>query len=463
MGLESNHSKKNYEYDKRGNVIQVCEGDDLCQSYEYNALNRLEATCDKEGREVLYRYNGLGQRVARNEEEYLIDLTRSYHNLLQVKTDNNKQTFYWDTGVTAVEENEKPPRYYLADEMGSPLRVLYGSGKGEICGYDEFGNDLYEYKKEIYAMQDMEQPFGYTGYRYDNISDTLFAQEREYQPLNGRFMSEDVIRRNGAVPSSLNKYGYCLNNPLQYIDLNGKEEKDYAVYYLNNMDGAKVFGHNSILIENPDGSSEFYSYMGTGAMPEVLKPSNNSLGYMGHELLNSTETEEFLKTGDINVTMADKSKNHDNYDRALKKNITEDERNQLIQAANQYIMIFDEGSIIEDDKIKKDYLKKTDKAAYNLYTYNCDTVAGEIIALIDPEFISCQYRMLNSTPNNSFYVRKTVLGDSWKEIEIGENDWKEILISHPGLYYIDFAFTKKIGLGAIEFPEFENKMECGTD
>ena len=33
-------------------------------------------------------------------------------------------------------------QYYLQDELGSPLRVLYKNGYGEIYGYDEFGNDF---------------------------------------------------------------------------------------------------------------------------------------------------------------------------------------------------------------------------------------------------------------------------------------------------------------------------------
>lgn len=67
----------------------------------------------------------------------------------------------------------------------------------------------------------MNQPFGYTGYRYDDISGTYFAQTREYQSEIGRFTAEDIIKGNSADPKVLNCYGYCWDNPLIFVDLNG--------------------------------------------------------------------------------------------------------------------------------------------------------------------------------------------------------------------------------------------------
>lgn len=33
---------------------------------------------------------------------------------------------------------------------------------------------------------------------------------------------EDMVRGNGAVPETLNRYGYCWGNPVQLVDNNGK-------------------------------------------------------------------------------------------------------------------------------------------------------------------------------------------------------------------------------------------------
>ncbi len=47
-----------------------------------------------------YIYNALGQRIEKHTgeeiENYLLDLTKSYHNLLGLKRDAEEQMFYYD-------------------------------------------------------------------------------------------------------------------------------------------------------------------------------------------------------------------------------------------------------------------------------------------------------------------------------------------------------------------------------
>ena len=126
------------------------------------------------------------------------------------------QSYVWDFNVAYMAEGEKEFTY-LQDELGSTIRLLEQGGESQtIYGYDEFGED-------IYCTQGQIQPSGYTGYRYDNIADTYFAQAREYVPGVGRFAGEDWIKGSIEQPFSLNSYNYCGNNSLIYIDLDGKE------------------------------------------------------------------------------------------------------------------------------------------------------------------------------------------------------------------------------------------------
>ena len=227
---------RSYTYDKRGNLTGEYREGELIHGYAYGASNRLERAWDNAGREASYAYNGLGQRTGRAEgeqtEAYLLDLTKPYHNLLGTESGELRHRFYWDYGLAAEEETGRLPRYYLQDELGSPLRVLYSTGNGEVYGYDEFGQDLYEPEKGQragrYSRQGEGQPFGYTGYRYDGISGTYFAQAREYKAGLGRFAAEDIIPGNDVMPKTLNKYGYCLNSPLIYIDPLGLVSEEVA-------------------------------------------------------------------------------------------------------------------------------------------------------------------------------------------------------------------------------------------
>ena len=224
--------QKTYTYDKRGNLTGEYQDGDLLHGYAFNSMNRLEKAWDSEGTEAEYFYNALGQRTARSTaeetEEYLLDLTKPYHNLLERHKGKHRQTFYWDMNVSAMENENRTIQYYLQDELGSPLRVLYRSGSGAAYEYDEFGADLYDPEKKPgagrqYSRQGEHQPFGFTGYRYDDIGGTYFAQAWEYQPGEGRFTAEDILRGRNTIPKTLNRYGYCWGNPIQYVDVNGRD------------------------------------------------------------------------------------------------------------------------------------------------------------------------------------------------------------------------------------------------
>ena len=232
-----------YQYDARGNLTSVCHGTSIEHRYFYDAANRLSLSMNAEGRVSGYRYNGLGQRTGIQEymltgfipetpfseetiacvdpvreAEYLLDLTRPYHNLLE-KSERDEgrasvQTYIWDANTAFLKEG-KATHIYLQDELGSPVRLIQSGGKRQtLYGYDEFGNDRYGNQGEL-------QPFGYTGYQRDRTAGSYFAQAREYLPEVGRFMGRDLIKGLADFPFTLNEYGYCWNNPLMLVDRNG--------------------------------------------------------------------------------------------------------------------------------------------------------------------------------------------------------------------------------------------------
>lgn len=214
----SNEIKKKYYYDGRGNLTQIQENGIEQYRYQYGALNRLEEAWNSSGKTAKYSYNGMGFRAGRTEGakqvSYVLDMTREYQNLLYCKEEEKKTSFLWDNGAVLM-EREGSVSSFLTDQQGSVLRLLNQEGAvEESYGYDEFGLDLYGNTGKL-------QPFGYTGYETDIVSGTSFAQAREYQPLIGRFVSEDPIKGFAAQPITLNHYAYCFNNPLILVDRNG--------------------------------------------------------------------------------------------------------------------------------------------------------------------------------------------------------------------------------------------------
>ena len=243
-----------YRYDRRGNLSLVLENNHMKNAYVYGAINRLEEARNAQGDVSRYLYNGIGRRVGKEtgvlpaevmtpetygnnldpvkklestnfvptgKVEYVLDLTREYHNLLQKCGDTGVQTYLWDGNVAGMlEEGSGRESYYLQDELGSPIRLVDGEGSlQDSYGYDEFGQDLY-------GNQGVIQPFGYTGYQHDQVSDTYFAQAREYRAGEGRFDGEDLIKGIIEMPFTLNSYGYCWGNPMLLVDLDGKKAQD---------------------------------------------------------------------------------------------------------------------------------------------------------------------------------------------------------------------------------------------
>jgi RHS repeat-associated protein len=60
----------------------------------------------------------------------------------------------------------------------------------------------------------------FTGQNLDN-SGLYYYGARYYDPTIGKFISADAIVQNPYNPQSLNRYSYCLNNPLRYTDPTG--------------------------------------------------------------------------------------------------------------------------------------------------------------------------------------------------------------------------------------------------
>ena len=224
MVQKNGTSKYAYQYDLRGNLTEVRENDVLWQRYSYNAMGRLERAETRDGKSSWHEYNGLGQRVRTTEKrdeanpvdtEYLLDITKDHHDLLALERGGKRQTYLWGNSLEGMRENGVDS-FALLDEMGSPVRFLWYTGKElERYGYDEFGCDEFGNAGKI-------QPFSYTGYLADEVIGTYYAQAREYVPEIGRFAGEDIQKGYLDSPSSLNSYIYCLNSPLNFVDLLGE-------------------------------------------------------------------------------------------------------------------------------------------------------------------------------------------------------------------------------------------------
>ncbi len=104
--------------------------------------------------------------------------------------------------------------YYHTDHLGS-IRAVSDS-TGSIVGsytYDPFGNVIQE---QSYPDADCIR---FTGKRLDSTG-MYYFNARYYDPTIGRFISADPVRQG------LNWYVYCNNNPLMFVDPDGRKMED---------------------------------------------------------------------------------------------------------------------------------------------------------------------------------------------------------------------------------------------
>ncbi len=106
--------------------------------------------------------------------------------------------------------------------------------------FDDFGRNIDPFTgnirsnnlKHAYTKQgNIIQPFAFTGYQEDEVSGLKFAQARYYSADNGRFVGEDQFPGLLTSASTLNKFLYCENSPIDFVDNNGKwlKLKDFDI------------------------------------------------------------------------------------------------------------------------------------------------------------------------------------------------------------------------------------------
>lgn len=210
-----------YRYDGRGNLVSLTSTEGLDNVFSYGSINRLEKAKTANGDWTEYKYNALGYRLSKafntgRQENYTIDITKQYDNLLQMRVEGAISSYVWDRGLTCIDDgNSSEDMYCIVDDLGSPIRLFDGKNNTvETYGYDLFGAETKERKTSV-------NPFTFTGYQQDKITGLYFAQAREYIPMAGRFAARDLVAGKIDSINSQNDYLYCEDDPNDYVDKNG--------------------------------------------------------------------------------------------------------------------------------------------------------------------------------------------------------------------------------------------------
>jgi RHS repeat-associated protein len=203
-----------YEYDEDGFLISKTHGTDVT-SYDYSSRGELLGATLPDLRMIDYVYDPLGRRIAKKingsvVEEYLWQgLTR----LLAVYdgSDNLIMRFEYADGRVPIAMTRDGSTYYLTyDQVGS-LRVISDSSGNVVkkIDYDSFGNIIAD------TDPSLDVPFGFAGGFHDRDTNLVRFGYRDYDPDIGRWTAKDPILFAGG---DTDLYGYCLNDPVSFVD-----------------------------------------------------------------------------------------------------------------------------------------------------------------------------------------------------------------------------------------------------
>ena len=404
------------------------------RNYTWNEKNLLTKSSDR-SYTVHYRYGEDGQRALKYTEEGRSE-TLYFNNFytihIPVQDKNNPQGLrvhkhifvgnsrlvtamtHTDNNGDNAEQREKR-YYYHSDHLGSAQFVTDWRGRQyEHIEYTPYGELWIE---EVAAGLD-KLPFRFTGKEMDEETGLYYYGARYLDPKYSRWLSGDpalgeYIPSAGADTSklagmggvfnvvNLHLYHYAGNNPVKYIDPDGKE----SGYILDN-EGAQGFGHAGMYVQTKDGKYAFFEVTGISKEANGIKsnisPGSTVKDKWGHDTTVLSNLPLKFPTQGSAQAMGQPT-------RAGCLLRTFDKREDMIAALQE--MDFDEMIVFntqgrEDAKIyDKAFVEGQSFSGYQVFNDSCGifarnalTAEGSGIKAINP-FVNINHIFSSSIPN----------------------------------------------------------------
>lgn len=206
-------------YDDDGNLIRRYKAGVLDQTLTWNAFGQLTAVTTVGAGTVTFQYDGMGRRIRKTGPQGSTDYVYDGSDMVaeaNAATGNVSAAYTYLPGidlpyeVTRHDGGEPVHGQYVIDHQGSVLGIVsYGALVNEYR-YDPWG------RTEV-VKEGMKNPLRFAGREFDTETGLYYLRARYYDPLVGRFISEDPSHLAGG----LNLYAYAANNPIAFRDPSG--------------------------------------------------------------------------------------------------------------------------------------------------------------------------------------------------------------------------------------------------
>ncbi|MFA5167827.1 MAG: toxin TcdB middle/N-terminal domain-containing protein [Candidatus Omnitrophota bacterium] len=127
---------------------------------------------------------------------------------------STKHIFLGDRRIT-TKKSDGTLQYIHSDHINSSNVITDANGnQSGLLEYDPYGSTVTHT-----GTADPKHKF--TGQEEDSSTSLYYYGARYYDPQLGRFITADQYVQDPSDPQSLNRYTYCRNNPIKYIDPTG--------------------------------------------------------------------------------------------------------------------------------------------------------------------------------------------------------------------------------------------------
>jgi RHS repeat-associated protein len=137
--------------------------------------------------------------------------------------------------------------YFHHDHLGN-IRAVTDSNGNVVERHD-----FYPFGEEI-SQPTNKDSYLFTGKPRDSETGLDYFGARYYSSFFSRFLSVDPGKSNPRIPQTWNKYTYCLNNPIKYIDPTGR----YFIIPSNDKNRNQILRALALGALTPSGSKVFW-------------------------------------------------------------------------------------------------------------------------------------------------------------------------------------------------------------
>ncbi|AIY67425.1 RHS repeat domain-containing protein [Pseudoalteromonas piratica] len=226
------------KYDGFGNITSYTSKDRSLE-YTYNyTTNRLTKVTGVAGKYSSFGYDIKGN-ITNNGQFGL-----TFNDANQVKSANGF-TYKYDGHNRRVYQSDNGGSYSVYTQDGTLIyrekgETITGNGvsyiylgKKLIAKYGDvepaasIDESRQHYRPYGETLADAKDDIGYTGHKFDKALGLSYMQARYYDPVIGRFYSNDPVgylghAEKGNPIHGFNRYAYANNNPYKYVDPDGK-------------------------------------------------------------------------------------------------------------------------------------------------------------------------------------------------------------------------------------------------